>query len=91
MGVLRDRTHRELTDEEVQKIADTYHAWRGEKVDIGNYEDVPGFCKATTLDEIKKHDYILTPGRYVGFEETEEDEENLKKNGKANRRPFGAV
>ncbi|KKH48013.1 class I SAM-dependent DNA methyltransferase [Methanosarcina sp. 1.H.A.2.2] len=76
MGVLRDRTHRELTDEEVRKIADTYHAWRGEKVECGKYEDVPGFCKAATLEEIKKHDYILTPGRYVGLEEAEEDDED---------------
>ncbi|MDK2892985.1 class I SAM-dependent DNA methyltransferase [Methanohalophilus sp.] len=72
MGVLRDRTHRELTEEEIQKIADTYHAWRGEG---GEYEDVPGFCKSATLDEVKKHDYILTPGRYVGFAEEEEDDE----------------
>ncbi|ALK05736.1 MAG: N-6 DNA methylase [Methanosarcina sp. 795] len=83
MGVLRDRTHRELTDEEIQRIADTYHAWRGEKVESGKtesgkYEDVPGFCKAATLDEIKKHDFILTPGRYVGFEETEDDDEEFE-------------
>lgn len=78
MGVLRDRTHRELTDEEVQKIADTYHAWRGEKIESGMYEDIPGFCKVATLEEIKKHDYILTPGRYVGFEETEEDDEEFE-------------
>ena len=78
MGVLRDRTHRELTDEEVQKIADTYHSWRGEKIENGKYEDIPGFCKAATLDEIKKHDYILTPGRYVGFEEIEDDEEEFE-------------
>ncbi|MFY1112960.1 MAG: type I restriction-modification system subunit M, partial [Methanosarcinaceae archaeon] len=55
MGVLRDRTHRELTEEEVRKIADTYHAWRGETVESGEYEDVPGFCKSATLEEIKKH------------------------------------
>ncbi|WP_052279202.1 N-6 DNA methylase [Methanosarcina acetivorans] len=79
MGVLRrDRTHRELTDEEVRKIAETYHEWRGEKIESGKYEDVPGFCKAATLDEIKKHDYILTPGRYVGFEEAEEDDEKFE-------------
>jgi len=75
MGVLRDRTHRELTEEEVRKIADTYHAWRGEKVENGEYGDVPGFCKSATLEEIKKHDHILTPGRYVGFVEEEEDDE----------------
>jgi len=72
MGVLVDRTRRELTDEEIQKIADTYHAWRGE---AGEYADVPGFCKAATLDEIRKHGHVLTPGRYVGAEVLEEDDE----------------
>jgi type I restriction enzyme M protein len=73
MGFLRDRTHRELTDEEIKQIADTYHAWRGE--DIGfTYKDVPGFCKSANLEEIAKHDHILTPGRYVGFAEEEEDD-----------------
>ena len=74
MGVLVDRTRRELTDEEIQKIADTYHAWRGEK-DAGEYADVPGFCKSATLDEIRRHDYVLTPGRYVGAAEQEDDGE----------------
>ncbi|RXA20842.1 SAM-dependent DNA methyltransferase [Methanosarcina sp. MSH10X1] len=78
MGVLRDRTHRELTDEEIRRISDTYHAWRGEKTNRGEYEDIPGFCKAAPLDEIKKHDFILTPGRYVGFEETEDDDEEFE-------------
>lgn len=78
MGVLRDRVHRELTDEEIKKISDTYHAWRGEITESGNYEDIPGFCKSAALEEIKKHDYILTPGRYVGFEETEEDDEEFE-------------
>lgn len=72
MGVLVDRRHRELTDEEIAQIADTYHAWRGEK---GEYEDVPGFCKVAKLEEIRKHKYILTPGRYVGIPEPEEDDE----------------
>lgn len=65
MGVLVDRTRRELTDDEIKKIADTYHAWRGEP-DAGEYQDVPGFCKSATLDEIRKHGHVLTPGRYVG-------------------------
>jgi type I restriction enzyme M protein len=74
MGVMVDRTRRELTDEEIRKIADTYHAWRGEK-DAGEYADVPGFCKSATLDEIRKQDYVLTPGRYVGAAEQEDDGE----------------
>lgn len=72
MGIMVDRRHRELTDEEIQKIASTYHAWRGEG---GKYEDVPGFCKVVKLDDIRKHGHILTPGRYVGAEEIEEDGE----------------
>jgi type I restriction enzyme M protein len=74
MGVMVDRTRRELTDEEISKIADTYHAWRGEK-DAGEYADVPGFCKSATLDEIRKHDHVLTPGRYVGAAAQEDDDE----------------
>jgi type I restriction enzyme M protein len=74
MGVLVDRTHRELTDEEIQKIARTYHAWRGEP-DAGEYADIPGFCKSATLEEIRKHGYVLTPGRYVGAAEVEDDGE----------------
>jgi len=77
LGVMVDRRHRELTPEDIKKIADTYHAWRGEPIDGQEieYEDVPGFCKAAKLSEIRKHNHILTPGRYVGFEEEEEDEE----------------
>ncbi len=74
MGRLVDRTHRELTDEEIARIARTYHAWRGEK-DAGKYADVPGFSKSATLEEIKQHGYVLTPGRYVGAEEAEDDGE----------------
>ncbi|MDT4811636.1 hsdM: type I restriction-modification system, M subunit [compost metagenome] len=74
LGVLVDRTRRELTDEEVQKIADTYHAWRGEK-DAGEYTDVAGFCKSASMDDIRKHGYVLTPGRYVGAADVEDDGE----------------
>ena len=74
MGVLVDRTRRELTDEEVQKIADTYHAWRGEQ-EAGEYADVAGFCKSAMLEEIRKHGHVLTPGRYVGAEEQADDGE----------------
>ena len=74
MGVLVDRTRRELTDDEIKKIADTYHAWRGEK-DAGEYADVAGFCKSASMDDIRKHGHVLTPGRYVGATEQEDDGE----------------
>ena len=67
-----DRRHRELTDEEIRKISSTYHIWRGEGV---KYKDVKGFCKSVSLEEIGQHGHILTPGRYVGAEEIEDDEE----------------
>jgi len=71
MGQLIDRRHRELTDEEIKKIAETYHNWRNKD---GRYEDIKGFCKSVTIEEIREHEYVLTPGRYVGIEETEDDE-----------------
>ncbi|MEC9491690.1 class I SAM-dependent DNA methyltransferase [Flexistipes sp.] len=74
MGSLIDRVHRELSDEEILKIAETYHAWRGEE-GSGEYEDIPGFCKSVSMEEIRKHDYVLTPGRYVGAPEVEDDGE----------------
>ena len=74
LGKLVDRTHRELTDEDVARIARTYHAWRGE-ADAGAYEDVPGYSKSARLDEVRKHGHVLTPGRYVGAEALEDDGE----------------
>jgi type I restriction enzyme M protein len=74
LGMLVDRVHRELSDEDVARIAETYHAFRGEK-GAGKYADVPGFCKVAKLEEIASHGYVLTPGRYVGAEEVEEDGE----------------
>jgi len=74
MGTLVDRTHRELTDDDVATIAGTYHAWRGDE-GAGGYADMPGFCRAAPLDEIRKHGHVLTPGRYVGAAAAEEDAE----------------
>ena len=74
LGRMVDRTHRELTDEDIARIADTYHAWRGED-GVGAYADVPGFCKAASLEEVRKHGHVLTPGRYVGAAPQEEDDE----------------
>jgi type I restriction enzyme M protein len=75
MGTLIDRVHRELTDDEIRRIADTYHAWRGDKDSKKKYKDVPGFSKSATLDDIRKHNHILTPGRYVGAATEEDDGE----------------
>ena len=74
MGHLIDRTHREFSDEEISRIADTYHAWRGEK-DAGKYKDTPGFCKSSTIEDIRAHGHVLTPGRYVGAEDIADDGE----------------
>jgi type I restriction enzyme M protein len=108
MGVLVDRIHRELTAEEISKIADTYHAWRSpvaavydrrgsesdrrssdakktgaHRAPLQAYADTPGFCKSVVLEEIRKHDYVLTPGRYVGAAEVADDgepfEEKMKR------------
>jgi type I restriction enzyme M protein len=82
LGTMVDRTHRELTDEDIRRIAGTYHAWRGEK-EAGKYDDIPGFCKSAAIEEIQKHGYVLTPGRYVGAEVLEDDgepfEEKMKR------------
>ncbi|NDV63140.1 SAM-dependent DNA methyltransferase [Puniceicoccales bacterium CK1056] len=89
MGTLVDRVHRELTEEDIAKISDTYHLWRwdiektleiAEKKGIqlslsAPYEDIPGFCKSASTEEIEKHGYVLTPGRYVGAEDVEDDGE----------------
>ncbi len=75
MGSMVDRTHRELTDDDINRIADTYHAWRGSSGPNAVYADESGFCKGARLEEIRKHDHILTPGRYVGNKPVEEDGE----------------
>ena len=74
LGTMIDRVHRELTDADIAKIAGTYHAWRGDE-GAATYDDVAGFCKAATLDDIGKNGYVLTPGRYVGAADVEEDGE----------------
>ncbi|EDQ96164.1 N-6 DNA Methylase [Intestinibacter bartlettii DSM 16795] len=71
MGDMVNRRLRELSDEDIKKIADTYISWQKEE----GYEDVKGFCKVANMDEIKENDYILTPGRYVGIEDVEDDGE----------------
>ena len=80
LGVMVDRRHRELTPEEIKKIADTYHTWRGEPMEGQKveYKDIAGFCKTAKLHELRKQGHILTPGRYVGAEEEEEDEEKFE-------------
>jgi type I restriction enzyme M protein len=89
MGQLVDRIHRELTEKDIQRIADTYHQWkleigalhseakkRGTLLDLAPlYHDEPGFCKSVKLEEIRTHGYVLTPGRYVGAADVEEDGE----------------
>ncbi len=76
LGVMVDRTHRELTDDEIALVARTYHAWRGEP-GAGAYSDVPGFCASATQDQIAEHQFVMTPGRYVGTKEVAEDDELL--------------
>jgi len=87
MGTLIDRVHRELTDADLQKIVSTYHTWRGDRTSPSPlagegrgegatpYADIPGFCKSATTAEITTHGHVLTPGRYVGAEEIEDDGE----------------
>jgi type I restriction enzyme M protein len=73
LGTLVDRVQRELSDDEVTRIAGAYHAWRGDK-GAAAYANVAGFCMAAKLDDIRKHGHVLTPGRYVGVEAAEEDD-----------------
>ncbi len=73
LGYMVDRKHRDFTDEDIAKIADAFAAFQD-----GTPEDVKGFCAVATLEDIAKQDYILTPGRYVGIEEQEDDGEEFE-------------
>jgi type I restriction enzyme M protein len=76
LGTMVDRTRRELSKDDIAQISDTYHAWRGEEHTIerrGEYEDVSGFCYSASLEDIKTHGYVLTPGRFVGAEDELDD------------------
>ncbi len=77
LGRLTDRVHRELTEEDLSRIVGTYHAWRGDPGAEQLYTDVPGFCKSTSVAEIGLHGFVLTPGRYVGAEEQDDDDETV--------------
>ncbi len=74
LGGLVDRTRRELFEEDILRIANTYHAWRGGPA-AGSYEDISGFCKSASLDDIRKQGHVLAPGRYVGAADGAEDDE----------------
>lgn len=85
LGYMKDRVLRDFTHEDIKNISDTFHAWQhissprpqGEGQGEGGYQDVPGFCYSATLDDIRKHEHVLTPGRYVGAEELEDDGETF--------------
>jgi type I restriction enzyme M protein len=73
---MTNRVVREFSAEDTAQISDTYHAWRGEEHAIerrGEYEDISGFCYSANLEDIKKSDYVLTPGRFVGAEDEIDD------------------
>jgi type I restriction enzyme M protein len=70
MGEMINRKNRVLTDDDIAGISETYHQWRNKD---GNYKDVAGFCKSASLKEVEENSFVLTPGRYVGVEEEEDD------------------
>ena len=70
LGYMVNRRNRAFANEDISKIAETYHEW---KRDGSDYEDIKGFCKSATLEDIEKHNFVLTPGRYVGIPDEEDD------------------
>jgi len=79
LGYLINRRTKDFTDEDIAKITETYHHWHNKNA---KYEDIPGFCKSVTLDEIRGKDYVLTPGRYIGLPEDEDDFDFAERFGK---------
>jgi type I restriction enzyme M protein len=77
IGSLVDRVYKEFSEEDIDKIASTYHSWRGDKSTKAKYEDIQGYCHSAKKEEISSHNYVLTPGRYVGAEEMEDDDEDF--------------
>ena len=74
LGELVDRRHRELSDDDIKRIATTYYNWKSkDKEEFEKYEDVKGYCKSASLEEVRENEFVLTPGRYVGIEEVEDD------------------
>lgn len=86
LGYMKSKVNRDLSEEDIQKIAQTVHLWREdddrlpvpEGQEEPTYQDIPGFCKSATLEEIQGHGYVLSPGRYTGSEEAEDDDEAFK-------------
>lgn len=76
MGSMISRNQRELTDADIKKISETYHNWRGKEFD-GKYKNIAGFCKYANIQEVRKNNYVLTPGRYIDFKEAEDDGESF--------------
>lgn len=75
LGDMESRRHRVLSNDDIARIADTYHEWRNHN---GEYRDVPGFANSATIEEIEKHDFVLTPGRYVGAQQAAVDDEPIE-------------
>jgi type I restriction enzyme M protein len=71
LGFMVNRRSREFTDEDINKVAETYHNWRASTSDV--HQDIPGYCKSVTIEEIREKNYVLTPGRYIGLPDEEDD------------------